>query len=180
MSLKDIQKAIKERSSVNTFSRSDFDDITKAVLNDKNYEVEVYSTKSGEVVNKTCNPSKAFRHGFMKKMLIDAGLDKHDAEAKVENYVFTNVDGIYEFVTESLYAYLETGKKFNFQTKKDFKGSILLSDVESETKERRVMTPMAKGEKADPNNIKTITVKTDKHKKLRCKSSAPQWLKHKK
>ena len=38
---------------------------------------------------------------------------------------------------------------------------------------------MKKVEKVDPKTAKTVVVKTDAHKKLRVKSSAPDWLKHK-
>lgn len=180
MSLKDIQKKIREGSTVNTFSRTNFDEVVKGLLNDKEYTVEVYATKGGETVKKEINPSKALRQGFFKKILTDAaGLDKHEAEAKAESYNFSNVDGLYEFIDGAVYAYLETGKKFNFQTRKDFKGSVRLTEVESETKTRKVMTPMKKGEKVDPKSAKTVVVKTDAHKKLRVKSSAPDWLKHK-
>lgn len=154
---------------VRTFSKSAFDDISKALMNDTDYETTVYKTKAKEVVKEKVNPAAIFRNGMLKRILLDAGVDKHEAEEISSKMKISNVDGFYELVSESVDAYLDTGKKFTFMPKEDFTGSLVKKDVAKTTKEHRIPSS---------DTGETVKIQTGAHKTLRVKNAGcPAWLK---
>lgn len=158
---------------VKTFSRSDFDKLAKAFVNEVGYTTETVSMRGGELQRKEVTPVKAFR-GMIQAILRDFGVDKAEAERVMdETYTIKSVNGLYEFVSELIYVYMDAGKKFEFMPKEDFVGNISLDDVEEETdKEYRI-------KKSDgTENVYYVT--KQKHKVLNKKSKCPQWKKSKK
>lgn len=156
-----------------TFSRVDYDRLLKAMLNDPSYTATYCSTKGGEVVKKDVEIVKVFRES-LKRILISFGVDKQEAEKIVTDYQFTNVDGWYELTAEAIYKYMEAGKKFDFPTREDFKGSLTLKDVDE-----YVGTYTTIRKKGDTTPAKEFKIQTKKHKVLEKKSKAPAWLKKK-
>lgn len=157
---------------VKTFSRSDFDKLAKAFLNDVNYSTEVYSTRNGEVQTKTVNPVQGFR-GMIQAILRDFGVDKAEAERVMDStYEIKNVNGLYEFVSELIYVYMDAGKKFEFMSKEDFIGNISLDEVEETEKDYII--------KKKDGSVNSYKVAKQKHKVLNKKSKCPQWKKSKK
>lgn len=151
---------------VKTFSRSDFDKLAKAFLNTPDYKLETVSLKGGELVDKEVEPVKQLR-GMIKRILLDFGVDKQEAErVMTDAYEIHNVDGLYEFVSELLYQYMNTGKKFDFLTREDFAGSILLKDVAETTSTHK-----------DIRTKEEFQVHKKAHKVLEKKSKVPKWLK---
>lgn len=154
-----------------TFSRSDFDKMLKAFLNENGYKTKVASTKGGELVLTEIEPVKEFRDAVITKLLVDAGHDKAEAAKIASEYTFTKVDGLYEIISEVIYMYMCADKKFDFLPKEDFKGSLSLKSVGESTAE---YSPIRKdGDKPG----KKFKVKTKAHKVLEKKSKAPDWLK---
>lgn len=146
-----------------TFSRTDFDRLAKAYVNETGYTAKVYG-KDGVAEVETV---KALR-GMIKRILKDFGVDEQEA-AKImtDEYQIRNVDGIYELCSELVYNYLDAGKKFSFLAKEDFEGSLVLESVEeSESITKGV------GEGAPE-----FLVKKKAHKKIKAKSGCPKWLK---
>lgn len=156
-----------------TFSRADYDKLLKAMLNDPSYTATYCTTKAGEPVTKEVEVTKMFRESI-KRILLNFGVDKQEAEKMVSEYQFTNVDGWYELAAESIYKYMEAGKKYDFPTREDFKGSISLKDVDES-----VGTFTSIRKKGDTSPTKEFKVQTKKHKVLEKKSKAPAWLKKK-
>ena len=156
-----------------TFSKTDFDALTKALLNTPEFKTVYYGMKNGEVVTKDVYPVKQLRES-LKRILTDNGVDAQEAAKFVTDYTFTNVDGMYEFISEILYQYMDAGKKFDFPTKKDFKASLSIKDVEES---EGIYSAIAK--KGDKNPPEKFKIKTQKHKILEKKSKAPDWLKKK-
>ena len=78
-----------------TFSRTDFDTLLKAMINDPEYTATYCGTKGGEMVTKEVKPVTMFRES-LKRVLTNFGVDSQDAEKIVKDYKFTNVDGWYE------------------------------------------------------------------------------------
>lgn len=154
---------------VRTFSRTAFDDIAKSLMNDNDYETTVVKTKAKEIVKEKVNPTAIFRNGMLKRILLDAGVDKHEAEEVSKKLPINNVDGFYELVSETVDAYLNTGKKFTFMPKEDFVGSLVKKEVAKTTKEHRVPSS---------ENGETVKIETGAHKTLRVKNAGcPAWLK---
>jgi hypothetical protein len=169
---KEIQDSVpvsKKGKAKKTFSKTDFDRLLKAFLNDYGYTTKQASTNAGELVLTDLTPVKQFRDVVITKILTDNGYDKAEAAKIASEYEFTKVDGLYEIISEVIYQYMNAGKKFSFITKEDFNGSLTLDDIGEETKERT-----APGK---PND--KFKVKTKAHKKLKTKSSANKWLKKK-
>lgn len=156
-----------------TFSKTDFDSLAKALLNTPDFKSTYYGTKAGEVTTKDVYPVKQYRES-LKRILVDYGVDSQEAAKFVSDYTFTNVDGLYEFISEILYQYMDAGKKFDFPTREDFKASITIKNVEES---EGVYSAIAK--KDDPNPPEQFKIKTKKHKVLEKKSKAPTWLKKK-
>lgn len=157
---------------VKTFSRSDFDKLAKAFLNDVNYTTETVSYRGGELQRKEVKPVQAFR-GMIQAILRDFGVDKAEAERIMdETYAIKSVNGLYELVSELIYVYMDAGKKFDFMSKEDFTGSILLDEVEESTDDYTI--------KKSDGTQNTYKVTKQKHKVLNKKSKCPQWKKSRK
>lgn len=153
-----------------TFSRSDFDKLLKAFLNDYGYTTTTAGLKDGKVVTTDLTPVKNFRDTVITKLLVDAGHDKAEAAKIAAEYEFTNVTGLYEIMSEIIYQYMSAGKKFNFIPKEDFAGSLTIKEVPETVSEH--------SRPGKPELGKTKT-KTKAHKVLDKKSKAPSWLKAK-
>lgn len=160
--LNEIKEASKNTKV--TFSRTDFDRLAKAYVNDVDYKAEAYSAAGGKTEIETV---KLLR-GMIKRVLRDFGVDAQEAEKVMSaEYQIKNIDGIYELCSELVYQYVGAGKKFSFITKEDFEGSILLESIgASETTSKGV------GE-----NAPEFLVNKKAHKKLKVKSGCPKWLK---
>lgn len=156
-----------------TFSYTDFNRLLKAFLNDPEYTTKVASTKDGEVVYKEVKPVEQFR-GMIKRVLVDFGVDKQEAENISTSYQFTNVDGLYEVMSEIIYQYMLADKKFDFMTKERFAGSLTVKSVDKAVGTYRSIRK--KGDKTPPEEFQ---VETDQHFVLEKKSKAPKWLKKK-
>lgn len=174
-SFTEVYNEIKESAtgSATTWSKSDFDKLAKALLNDYGYKTTVASTKGGELVKNDIEPVKMFRDGTIVKLLVDAGLDKCEATKIASEYEFSKVDGLYELISEILYNYMGAGKKFNFLTKENFNASLTINDIEETVSEYKTIR------KTDDEPVETFKVETKAHKVLKAKSKAPKWLKKK-
>ena len=178
--LNEVITEIKENSTTTksgkqkkTFSRADYDKMTAALLNEVDYTVETVGIKNGELVTKETKPVKEFR-GMMKKVLTDFGVDKQEAEAIMEDYKFSNATGFYPIAAASIVEYCNAGKKFDFPTEKDFKGSLTIEDIGATTKEYQSIRKA--GDKGPAEKFK---VKTEAHRSLKSSSKPPKWLKEK-
>jgi hypothetical protein len=154
---------------VKSFSRSDFDKLAKAFVNTPEYTLEAVSLKGGELVKKEIKPVLDFR-GMIQRILLDFGVDKQEAARILdETYEIRNVDGMYELCSELVYQYANAGKKFDFITREDFAGSILLKDVAAGVSKHKDIRTGAEFE-----------VEKKAHKVLEKKSKVPKWLKNRK
>jgi hypothetical protein len=151
---------------VKSFSRSDFDKLAKAYLNTPDYKLEAVALKAGELVKKELEPVKALR-GMIQRILLDFGVDKQEAARILDaSYEIRNVDGIYELCSELVYQYANAGKKFDFITREDFAGSVLLKDVAAAVSKHK-----------DIRTGEEFEVAKKAHKVLEKKSKVPKWLK---
>jgi hypothetical protein len=157
----------KKGKQVKSFSRTDFDKLAKAFLNDVNYKTDVAGTKEGKFVTTEVFPVAEFRK-MLAVILKDFGVDKVAAADIADKYEIRNVDGLYEICSEIIYKYIEAGKKFDFMSKADFKGSLTLSEVAKAT-----------GIYRDIKSGAEISITKEAHKMLQRKSKCPAHLKSK-
>jgi hypothetical protein len=154
---------------VKSFSRSDFDKLAKAYVNTPDYTVESVSLKGGELVKKEIKPVEQLR-GMIQRILVDFGVDKQESARIMDSsYEIRNVDGVYELCSELVYQYANAGKKFDFITREDFAGSVLLNDIEAGVSKHKDIRTGAEFE-----------VEKKAHKVLKAKSKVPKWLKNRK
>lgn len=137
MAFIDVWNEITNNVSVNSkgkkvisHSTTDFNAMTKALINDVNFEAEKVKTVNGEFEKETFKPAEKIRQGMIKNILVKAGHDRAEAEKLAMELQIDNVDGFYEFASEDIYQYITAGKKFNFIQKDDFLGSIQIDEVE--------------------------------------------------
>lgn len=163
----EIKKNKKSGKSVKSFSKSAFDKLAKALINEPGYVINSVAVKNGKVEDREIKPVEKFRSG-LKLILQDFGVDKQEAARVLDSsYEIRSVEGFYELVSELLYTYVDAGKKFDFIPRKDFIGSLSLREVEEMTTEHKNIQ--------DPTQV--FKVKKGKHKQLEKKSKAPRWLK---
>lgn len=165
--IKESVKTSKNGKPVKSFSRSLFDKLANAIVNDPDYSYEVYSVRGGKVETKSVKPAELYRAG-LKIILQDFGVDKQEAAKILDTaYQIPSAKGIYELAAASIYEYIDAGKSFAFPTRENFTGSISLSDVaESITTHRNIQNPS-----------ETFKVKQKAHKRLEKKSKTAAWLK---
>lgn len=157
-----------------TFSRSDFDKLSTALVNDVDYTITTVSTKGGDIVENVTTPVKEFRSDI-KKVLSDFGVDKQEAErVMTADYQFPTMKGLYGVVSACITEYCGAGKKFDFPTQRDLKASITMENVPKTKKEyKSIQTLSGNGPQ------ETFEVETEAHRVLKSSSKAPKWLKKK-
>lgn len=151
-----------------SFSKATFDKLVLTYLNDPEFESHIMKKKGDEAVKITTKPVKKFRK-LVYNVLLDFGVSKDDAAAIMTTYKFKNktVEGLYEFISDLLYQYGNTGRWLRLYEKEDNIASIKAIDVNEMTKSYR--NPRTK-EMGDP-------IRKKKHKKTVVKSSCPEWEK---
>lgn len=158
------------------FSKEAFNEQIKAILNNPDYKVEVVkvSKAKAEGYDVTEVAVTAGFRKFCKKLLEQFGVDKYESEKVMSNeFQFSNVDGLYEFICAAIYEYIDAGNKFDFVPRMGFKGSLELVDVEEKTKTSKLRDKVSGEERVYTTFMK-------KHKKLKASSSCPSYLKVKK
>ena len=163
-----MSKIEKERQKISKrFSKSTFQEIMVNYLNDDEYESHVMKIKGDNAIKVKEYPVKKFRK-ILYNVLIDFGVDPDDAKAIKKEYKFKNktIDGMYEFISDFLYFYLNSGKRLNLFDKEDSVASIIFKDVEAEKNKKRKL----KGAEIDPVDI-------EQHRVVKVKSSVPKWKK---
>ena len=166
--IKEGVSTTKSGKPMQSWSRDAFDKLAKAYVNEVDYTILQASAKGDSYVTKEVKPVQLLR-SMIQRILIDFGVDKAEAErVMTEAYEITKVDGIYELCSELIYQYMDTGKKFDFITREDFAGSLVLKEVGESVSDHK-----------HPTTHEVTRVKKEKHKVLEKKSKTPQWLKSK-
>lgn len=156
------------------FSKSGFDSLTSALLNDKEYKgFEKVKVKGGDLVKEQVNPVEELKD-FYVKMLTGAGLDKAEATVYVaEKLTISKGDVSYmqDLINEILYHFMDTGKSYTLGQREDFQAKISKKPVEEATNEYRNLSDTT-------GEAPKIKIHVQKHDKCVVKSVAPKWLKN--
>lgn len=164
------KKNAKGNTVLNRFSKKNFNNLMVAMANDVNFTEKV-AKKAGdsfEVVD--IMVTKEFRK-WCRKLLTKVGVDENDAEVVMsDDFKIDDMTPLYDFFASALHKYLEAGNKFDLHTHDDFEASISLVEVPEKKKKYAARNPLT-GE-----NLGNYENTIKKHKELRVKSSAPDWL----
>ncbi|HAB65994.1 MAG TPA: hypothetical protein DCE23_01370 [Firmicutes bacterium] len=163
-----VFKELKNESKKNgkrSFNKTKFDEFALAMLNSDVTTEVVKSRTDSDTTTVDVEVTKDFINGTIKPILKDFGIDNIEAET-INNYEFKKVDGMYEFISELIYQWMETDKPFKFLPKEDFNGTLLLIDKDKCVKERK--------NTRSNDNTETVTYEYDSHKVIKSKSSTPK------
>ena len=173
--LSDNVKCGKSGKKIRSFSKTEFNNLVKSMLNDTEYEATSVKLVNGKLTNISTPVIKDIREKIFVPILTRAGVDKVEAEKLAKDYKFSTnqTSMMYDFISNAIYEYMDAGKKFNFPNKPDFVGSIRLQENEDAIVERDVRDP-----KDRKNIIGHKKEERKAHKTLVKKSACPTWQKH--
>lgn len=163
------------KRTVNRFNKRNFNILMTAMINDPTFSTEVVKrTRGKEITYEDVMVTRGFRK-WCKHLLEKAGLDRLDAErVMTPEFIIDSVDGLYDFFTTAIYLYMESGNQFSLPNKRDFQGSIYLSEKPEEEKSFEARNPK------DGSVIGVFETKKKPHKVLKSRSTCPSYLKTKK
>lgn len=173
--LKANVKRGKNGNIIHSFSKTDFNELINALINDVDYQMETVKIVDGQLTDFSAPIVKEVREKLLIPVLMKAGVDRNEATEIASTFRYSNSQTtcLYDFIADALYQYMDAGKKFNFPNRYDFNGSIHLKDVEEEVVERDVR---------DIKDHRTIIghkkEKRNSHKTIVKKSSCPLWMRH--
>lgn len=170
---------LKERTNLKKkiFSKIVLNTLLTTYANDQEFESHHMVKVNSKTVKKVSSkPAKDFRNAFVK-VLVEFGADENDAKTFMESYNFgqSSLGTIYDFVVDGMYQYLQTGRPLELFAKEDVICTLSLEDVEAGEKEYETYVDFKDKEKGK----KKSTSKWKKHKKIKAKSSCPEWQKDK-
>ncbi|WP_304576658.1 hypothetical protein [Romboutsia ilealis] len=163
----EIRTEIETGKKKRGFSRTDFNKLATAFLNNTEYTSVKAKTKNGALVEEEIMPVKAFRK-MLEVILKDFGVDKQEAARVLDNYEIKKADCMYELCSELIYEYMNAGKKFDFIAKPDWNTTLWIDEEAPSTKKHKI-----------PKTDKYVEVKKEKHRVTKRKSKCPNWLKSK-
>lgn len=150
------------------FSKSDFNALSTAMLNDPEYTVEVVKTSNeGDRAVEVIQPTKKLREQIIGSVLSGAGHDKNEIKKYVDEHQFPTLE-LHEFMSSALTEYCNAGKPYRLVPREGMAGTITIEDIPETTKINK--TP-GTGEEAQWHY--------DAHKKVKCTSPCPQYLRRK-
>lgn len=175
---RDFVKQERENLKSKVFSMDTFTELLATYINDPEYMALNIKNQNGVATEIESYPVKKFRK-VIKNVLEDFGVDKKDSEAIMSEYKFKKKDvrEMYDFISELIYLYMNTGKKLNLFKKADVKASIEFVDVDEFEKEYPIYKKNEKTGKSEKVGVSHI--KAEKHKKVKADSSTPDWKKSK-
>ena len=94
------------------FSKSDFQSLVYAVLQDPNFKVEKYMIKADEII-KSDHSVNAEMRKFLDKLLKHAGMTKpEERDAIIDSFAYgvNDISWVVDAVDEAMYQYSECGK----------------------------------------------------------------------
>lgn len=142
------------------FSKKDFNTLMEAYINDPNIIVEDVKVSGDNYIVTRKKPVKAFRK-MLGDMLRELGVDAMEVQNFEENYQFSKVDSLRDFMNNFIYFYMKTGRKYELAKKEDLVANIYI-------KERGAVTK---------TNKKGEIVEQDAYNSLGQKSPCPAWKK---
>lgn len=150
-----------------TFSRTAFNQLGTALLNDADYETDVVSTVNGEVTTKKINPSKQLRKQLIEQPLKAAGVDVAERAKIGESFEYQNLD-FYEFYSELTAAALDARGVIVLNPKPDMEAKIVMEECDETIKENK-----------SPKTGEVTKWRYGAYKKVKVKSTCPKGLRTK-
>ncbi len=174
--VQDILKEISSNITQATGSKKDEIAVAKAMLNDKSYNVGVY-TKEGKIG--TYNPSSAMRHFAASTLSKAAKIPSAEANMLMDNYEFgkAEAEDVIGFSKEFVHTYLNSGRKLPLGGRENSDVALTLKHVEAG--KRRY--PMVVGiDDAGKKITKPAEKFVPSYEAIKSISPCPSWVRDKK
>ena len=160
----------------NTKNAKDEITIMKAMLNDKDYKVDIY--KGSGKVDTYC-PSEEVRGTFSNILKETTGISADEATRVMDNYEFKNADAktAVNLSKQFIYTYLETGRKLPLGGRDKINASLTGKVIP----EGMVKYPMKTG-KFDKDGKEICEIKEkhiDSYSTIKVTGPCPSWVKNK-
>ena len=152
-------------SNRKTFNENDFNELGTALLNDAAYTTTAAVVENGVTVEKQVNPVADLRKSIITSVAKAAGCDNADQQKLVEEHQFNKLP-LFDYVSELIESYCDTGKVIQMRSKPDFRATIAIEKQAEAVKE--VKTPQTQEVK---------TCKYSAYRRIRS-SSIPSYAKH--
>lgn len=168
MTFSERRAAIKESAKASnrkTFNEAEFNELTSALLNEPDYTVTVATTQKGQYSEKETHPVAALRKAIIGGILKDAGHDSAEQQKFIDEYKFGKLP-LYPVVSEAIEAYMDCGKAFALQPKKDMRATISIDTQPEEIKEVKA-----------PKTNDVSKKRYGAYRKVKVKSTCPAHLK---
>ena len=149
-----------------SFSRSGFDDLVNAFVNDSSYKVKTYG-KDGSVTGEV-SISELIRDD-LKKTVAKAGYPGK-TEASILDSCEIATKGLAEAIPQIVMQQIGTGKKFDLPTQEKVQGSIYLQNVPGKVKDTTIRDPKTQ------EVLGTVTTTSKDSMMIRTKSPVPSHL----
>ena len=171
--VQDLVKGIRETISQTTSSRKDEIAVTKAMLNDKTYEVGVY-TKDGKT--ETYNPSSAMRNFLATGMSKAAHLTIQEAKELANNHEFGNSEAqdVLGFSKELVNTYIHTGRKLPLGGRENSDIALGLKEVPAGERRFPTVKGIDENGKKIPGSGKTFV---PAYETAKVYAPCPDWVK---
>ena len=167
-----INKIKEERKNVSS-SQKDEVSVMRAMLNDKDFKVDVYS-KDG-VTGQVC-PSEAARNIAANVISNTTKMSQNEAKALADNYEYTKADAtnMIDISKEFVNTYIQTGRKLPLGGRENSNISLSHKEIKPALKSY----PKKVGTNADGSPIRqNVTVQTSGHDSMRVYAPHPTWVK---
>ena len=182
MKVVDLIKEINEQRSPNdkktydTKSQKDELLIMKAMLNDKEYKVDVYK---GTGIDHSFCPSETMRNTMSSVIANTTGISNQEAHRLMDNYEFKTCEArnMIEFSKEFINTYLQTGRKLPLGGRETSNISLLKKSIAP----GYVKYPVKIGVDKDGNAIcKSKDIFVNGYDSVKVSAPCPVWVKDKK
>lgn len=168
MTFSERRAAIKESAKASnrkTFNEAEFNELASALLNEPDYTVTVATTQKGQYSEKETTPVAALRKAIIGGILKDAGHDAAEQQKYIDEYKFGKLP-LYPVVSEVIEVYMDCGKAFALQPKKDMRATFSIDHQEEEVKEVKA-----------PKTNDISKKRYGAYRKVKAKSTCPAHLK---
>ena len=168
MTFSERRAAIKDAAKTSnrkTFNEAEFNELMSALMNEPDHTVTVATTQKGEYSEKETQPVAALRKAIIGGILKEAGHDTAEQQKYIDEYKFGKLP-LYPVVSEAIEVYMDCGKAFALQPKKDLRATISIDPQAEEIKEVKA-----------PKTNDVSKKRYGAYRKVKVKSTCPAHLK---
>jgi hypothetical protein len=164
-----------DKKTYDTKSQKDELLIMRAMMNDREYKVDVYR---GQGISYSFNPSEVIRSTMSSVLTNTTGISSQEADRLIDKYEFkpNEAKGMIEFSKEFINTYLKTGRKLPLGGRDKSNVSIIKKTIPG----GNIKYPVIIGKDKDGNPIyKSKDIYLNEYETVKVFGPCPLWIKEK-